>query len=248
MDTIRGWTPTKFPAASTREGIECSTDTTARLKACLDAMQFLCSAPFSLTTMYSVIENGSKLPKTTEAHYWRHTFSSCRSKMGCSNSFSRYPLPANSTYVSRSTSDPPTRERSDTEETTTLKSCSRTAASRLDSPLYLLSTSTHTQRSVSSSHVRTKTRVASNRSSNSTLDWLLDLALLTTLIKIRGNIPFSNIDCKTEILNKNLEHIRNFPEPIRILYGTDTDTNQYFVPQSAHFNVYASAGQKLLCP
>ena len=155
-DTIGGQTPTIFPTTAIREGIERSWDTTAHLRACLDAIQSLCSAPSSLTTMNSVVENGSQLPKTAEAHFWRHLFSSRNLKMGYPPSFSRCPLLANPIYVSRSTCDLSTGETSDTEKPTTLRSCPRTTASRLASPLYLLSTATHTLRSVSRSQVRTK--------------------------------------------------------------------------------------------
>ena len=48
--------------------------------------------------------------------------------------------------------------------------------------------------------------------------------------------------------NENLEHKRSFPEPIRIIYRKDTDTNQYFVLRSAHFNVYAAGGERKMCP
>ena len=71
-----------LPTTSTREGIERSPDTRARLKACRNAIQSLCSAPFNLTAMNSVIGNGPKLPKRTEALFWRHLFSRSRSKNG----------------------------------------------------------------------------------------------------------------------------------------------------------------------
>ena len=211
-----------LPTTSTKEGIERSRDTTAPLKACRDAIQSLCSAPFSLTMMNSVIKNGSKLPKTTQAHLWRHLLSSRHSKMGYSTTFSRYPFPANS-YVSRSTCEPRTRATSDIEGPTTLRSCPRTAASRLASPLYLHSTATHTLRNVSRSHVRTKIGVASDPSSNSTLNWPHDFTHFTTRDKIHGYIAFSKIDCKQDISNENVEQITNFREwipnflePIRI--------------------------------
>ena len=58
----------------------------------------------------------------------------------------------------------------DTEGPATLKSRPTTAKSRLRPPLYLLSTVTHTLQKRSWSHVRRKTRVASDPPSNSTLN------------------------------------------------------------------------------
>ena len=196
MDPIRGQTATMSPRTSTSEGIERSPDTTARLRAYLDAIPFLCSAPFSLTMMNSVIKSGSRLPKTTDAHSWRQLFSSGKSKMGYSISFSRHPLPANSKYVWRGTCDAPSRKTNDNQGPTKPRTCPRTVASRLASPLYLLSTATHSLRIVSRSHVRRKTRMDSDPSSSSTLNWLHDLVQPTTRVKIRGNTPFSNNDCK----------------------------------------------------
>ena len=244
-DAIRGQTLTMLPATSNREGIERSPDTTARLKASRDAIQSLCSATFSLTLMNSVIENRSKLSKTTEAHFWRYLLWNRESKMVYSNIFSRYSLPVNSTCVSRSTCEPPTKAISDTEGPTTLRSCPRTAVSRLASPLYLLSKATHTIRNASRSHVRTKTRVTSDPSSNSTLNWSP-----WSQPSASGYIPISEIVCKRDITNENVEQIRNFPEgkrnipePVRIYYGKDTDTNQSFITWPADFVVHTAGGQ-----
>ena len=81
--------------------------------------------------------------------------------------------------------------------------------------LYLLSTATHTLRNVSRSNVRTKRRVASDPSSNSTLNWPHDFTQFTTLNKICGYIPFRKIDCKQNISNENLDGIRNYSEQLR---------------------------------
>ena len=180
-----------FPTTSTREGIERSPDTTADLMASLDAVQSQCSAPLSLTAMNSIIKNGSELPKTTQAHFWRHLFSSRMSKMVYSTNFSRYTLQANSMYVSPGTYDPPLKETSDTEEPTTLRRCPRTTVSPLASPMYLLSTDIHTVRNVSRSHVRTNKKMVFDPSSNSTPNWPNDLAQPTTRVKVRGNIPLT---------------------------------------------------------
>ena len=103
QDTI---TPMMLPTTSTREGIERSPDTTARPKSCRDAIQSLCSAPISVKMMNFVTKSGSKLPKTTEAQFRRRLLRSRKSKTVYSTNFYRYPLTANSTYVSRNTFEP----------------------------------------------------------------------------------------------------------------------------------------------
>ena len=169
--------------------------------------------------------------------------------MWYSINFSWYPPPANSTFVSRSTCGPPTRETSDTDGPTTIRSCPGTTASRQASPLYFLSRATHTLRNVCRSHRRKKTRVASDPTPNSTLNWPHDFTQFKTRNMIHGNIPSSKIDCKQDMSNKSMEQllrlperIRNFPEPIRIRYRIDTDTNQYFIARTVDFDVLAAGG------
>ena len=96
QDTMLCQAPTFFGTTFTREGIERSSITTVRFRACPDTIQSLCSALFNLTAMISVIENGSILPKTTETYFCRHIFSNRRLATGYSTTFSGYPLPCNS--------------------------------------------------------------------------------------------------------------------------------------------------------
>ena len=56
----------------------------------------------------------------------------------------------------------------------------------------LVSTATHTPLNIFRSHFRSKTRIASETSSNSKLKWPHASTQLTTRDKIPGNIPFSN--------------------------------------------------------
>ena len=152
-----------FATTSTGEVIQNYQDTTARLKAYRDAIQSLIFAPFNLTTKNSVIEYRSELPKTTKAHFRRQFISNNKSNTGYSTRFSRYPLPTNSMKVSRNTCDPLARATSNTEAPMVLRSRPWTAVSQLASPLYLLGTATDTLQNVSLSHVRTKTRVFSEK-------------------------------------------------------------------------------------
>ena len=131
--------------------------------------------------------------------------------MEFSTHFSRYPLPANSTYVSRSICEPPTRATSDTEGPTTLTSCPRTGTSRLVSPLYLLT------------HYTERVPVPEPNENKSGLWLLLKLhtEMATRLHPVHNtrqdpwNILFSKTKCKQEISNENVEQILNFLEQIR---------------------------------
>ena len=58
-----------------------------------DIIQSRCSAPFSRVTMNSVIEKGSKDPKTEEDTFCRQRLRRRWSKIGFSTSFCEYPLP-----------------------------------------------------------------------------------------------------------------------------------------------------------
>ena len=136
---MKGHTQTISATTLTRGGIERSPNTPVRLRACRYAIQSLSSAPFNLSTMNSPIENGSKLLKTTEAHFWRHFSIKRKSKTGYSTSFSRFPLATNLMNVSRNTSQPRTRATTDKESPTAFKSRQRTAISQLASPPDLLS-------------------------------------------------------------------------------------------------------------
>ena len=64
--TMRGHTPTMLLTTSTTDGIDSSPVVMARRRLVRDIIQSRCSAPFSHVTMNSVIEKGSKDPKTEE--------------------------------------------------------------------------------------------------------------------------------------------------------------------------------------
>ena len=177
------------------------------------AIQSLCSEPFSLTMMNFVIENWSKRPKTTEAHFWRHLLRIHKSTTGCSTNFSRYPLPANSPYVLRSTRQPQTTATSDTEGPTKHRSCPRTATSRL--ACCTCCVQPHTLSGTCPGPRRTKTRVNSDPSLNSTLNCPRAFTQFTTRNKIHGYISFNKTDSKQDISNENVERKRIFPERIR---------------------------------
>ena len=66
-DTIKGHTPTMFATTLTSSGFDKSWVMMALRKAGREAIQSRVSAPFRRFTMNSVSENGSRLPKTTEA-------------------------------------------------------------------------------------------------------------------------------------------------------------------------------------
>ena len=75
-ETIRSQTPTMLQRPEPEKALRGPPDGTARLNACRDAIQSLCSALLSLTTLNFVIEKGSKLSDTTAAHLWRHLLDS----------------------------------------------------------------------------------------------------------------------------------------------------------------------------
>ena len=104
---MRGHTPTMLLTTSTRDGIDSSPVMMARRRLVRDIIQSRCSAPFSRETMNSVIEKGSKDPKTEDDTFCKHRFRRRRSKMGYSTSLCEYPLPKYTLYVSAGTCDPP---------------------------------------------------------------------------------------------------------------------------------------------
>ena len=101
--TMRGHTPTMLLTTSTRDGIDSSPGMTARRRLVRNIIQSLCAAPFSLVTMNSVTEKGSKDPKTEEDTFCKHRSRRRRSKMGYSTNLFEYSLPKNYLYVSAST-------------------------------------------------------------------------------------------------------------------------------------------------
>ena len=80
--SMRGHTPTMFLTTSTSDGIDSSPVTMARRRPERDIIQSRCSAPLSLVTMKSVMENVSKNPKMDDDTFCEHRFKSLRSKMG----------------------------------------------------------------------------------------------------------------------------------------------------------------------
>ena len=105
--TMRGHTPTMLLTTSTINGIDSSPVMMAQRRLDRDIIQSQCSAPFRRKTINSVIEKGSKDPKTEDDTFCKLGFRRRRSKMGYSTSLCEYPLPQNSLYVSSSTCDPP---------------------------------------------------------------------------------------------------------------------------------------------
>ena len=165
--TMRGHTPTMLLTTSTRDGIDSSPVMIARRRLVRDIIQSRRSAPFSRVTMNSVIEKGSKDPKTEEDTFCKHRFRRRRSKMGYTTSFCEYPIPKYSLYVSASTCDPPEIATRDAEPPTADTTDPSTATSWVASTVKRLTTSTATRRKVPFSHVRTKAHSDSPRSSNS---------------------------------------------------------------------------------
>ena len=105
--TMRGHTPTMLLTTPTRDGIDSSPVMMARRRLDRDIIQSRCLAPFRRVTINSVIEQGSKYPKTEDDTFCKHRFRRRRLKMGYSTCLCEYPLPKYSLYVSASTCDPP---------------------------------------------------------------------------------------------------------------------------------------------
>ena len=165
--TMRGHTPTLLLTTSTRDGIDSSPVIMARRRLVRDIIQSRCSAPFSRVTMNSVIEKGSKDPKTEEDTFCKHRFRRRRSKTGYSTNLCEYPLPKYSLYESASTCDPPESETRDAELPTAATTDPSTVTSWAASTVKRSTTSTATRRKVPFSHVRTNAHSHSPRSSNS---------------------------------------------------------------------------------
>ena len=164
---MRGHTPTMLLTTSTRDGIDSSPVMMARRRLDRDIIQSRCLAPFGGVTINSVIEKGSKDPKTKEDTFCKHRFRRRRSKMGYSTSLCEYPLPKYSLYVSTSTCDPPEIATRDAKLPTAATTDPTTATSCVASIAKLSTTSTATRRKVPFSHVRMKAHSDSPRSSDS---------------------------------------------------------------------------------
>ena len=160
---MRGHTPTMLLTTSRKDGIDSSPVMIAGRRLDRDIIQLRCSAPFRRVTMNSVVEKGSKDPKTEEDTFCKHRFRRRRSKMGYSANLCDYPLPKYSLYMSASTCDPPEIATRDAE----LPTDASTATSCVASTVKRSTTSTATRRKVPFSHVRMKAYSVSPRSSNS---------------------------------------------------------------------------------
>ena len=167
--TMRGHIPTMLLTTSTGDGIDSSPVMMARQRLDRDIIQSRCSAPFRRVTINSVIEKGSKDPKTEEDTFCKHRFRRRRSKMGYSTNLCEYPLPKNSLYVSANTCDPPELATRDAEPPTAATTDSSTANSCVTSIAKRSATFTATRRKVPFSHVRMKSHSDSPRSSKSRL-------------------------------------------------------------------------------
>ena len=165
--TMRGHTPTMLLTTSTRDGIDSSPVMMARRRVDRVIIQSRCSASFRRVTINSVIEKGSKYPKTEEDTFCKHRFRRRRSKMGYSTSLCEYPLPKYSPYVSASTCDPPEIATRDAELPIAATTDPSTATSCVASIVKWSTTSTAIRRKVPFSHVRMKAHSDSPRSSNS---------------------------------------------------------------------------------
>ena len=98
--TIKGHTPTILATTSTSSGIARLLVKMAFFSAGREAIQSRLSAPFNLFTLNSVMEYGSRVPKTLDAFFWRQRLKRRKSNNGYSINFCWYPLPKKFTYAS----------------------------------------------------------------------------------------------------------------------------------------------------
>ena len=141
----------------------------ARRKLERDIIQSRCSAPFRRVIINSLIEKGSKDPKTEEETFYKHRFTRRRSKMGYSTSLRVYPFPKYLRYVSTNLCDPPETATRDAEPPTADTTDPSTDSLCVASTAKRSVTFTASRRKVPFSHVRMKTHNDSPRSSNSRL-------------------------------------------------------------------------------
>ena len=166
---MRGRTPTMLLTTSTSDGIDSSPVLMARRRLERDIIQSRCSAPFTRVTINSVMEKGSKDPKTEEETFCKHRFKRRRSKMGYSTSLCEYQLPKYSLNVSAKTCDPPETATRDAEPPPATTTDPSTDNSCVTSTAKRSATFTATRRKVPFSHVRMNAHDDSPRSSNSRL-------------------------------------------------------------------------------
>ena len=164
---MKGHTPTMLLTTSTRDGIDSSPVMIARRRLDRDIVQSQCSKPFRRVTINSVLEKGSKDPKTEDDTFCKQRFKRRRSKMGYSTSLCEYRLPKYSLYVSARTCDPPEIATRDAELPTADTIDPSTATSWVASTVKRSTTSTATRRKVPFSHVLMEAPSDSPRSSNS---------------------------------------------------------------------------------
>ena len=167
--TMRRHTPTTLLTTSTSDGIDSSPVMMAGRRLERDIIQSRCSASFNRVTINSVIEKGSKDPKTEENTFCGHRFRRRRSKTGYSNCLWLYPLPRYSPYVSVNTCYPPETATRDAEPPTASTTDPGTDNSCVASTGKKSVTVTATRRKVPFSHVRMKAPNDSTRSLNSRL-------------------------------------------------------------------------------
>ena len=166
---MRGHNPTMLLTTSTSDGIDSFPVMMARRRLERQIIQLRSSAPFRRVTINSVIEKGSKDPKTEEDTFCKHRFKRRRSKMGYSTNFCEHPLPKYSLYVSANICDPPETATRDAELPTADTTDPSTDSSCVASTAKRSATLTATRRKVPLSHVRMKVHKDSPRSSNSKL-------------------------------------------------------------------------------
>ena len=114
----RGYTPTMLLTTSSSDSIDSSPVMRVMMawrRQERDNIQSRCSAPFKRLTKNSVIEKGSKDPKTEEDTFCKRRFSRRRSNTEYSNSLRLYPLPRHSPLVSANTCNPPKTATTDAE-------------------------------------------------------------------------------------------------------------------------------------
>ena len=105
--TIEGHTPTILATTSMSSGIARLLVKMAFFSAGREAIQSRLSAPFNLFTINSVMEYGSRVPKTLDAVFWRQRLKRRNSNNGYSINFCWYPLPRKLTYASTRAWGPP---------------------------------------------------------------------------------------------------------------------------------------------
>ena len=166
--TIKGHTPTILATTSTSSGIARLLVKIAFFSAGREAIQSRLSAPFNLFTMNSVMEYGSRVPKTLDAVFWRQRLKRRKSNSGYSINFCWYPLTKKFTYASTRAWGPLCTDITRTSGPIASMIRPSATTSSLTFPLNRSSTATHTRRNWLLSQQRRNTQVCSPCSTNST--------------------------------------------------------------------------------